>query len=325
MFAIHIPKLSRGPLQREEVVLHDVEFDVHLGPGPFRYRASMDIRVAADDDCETLLFRAWCQAVRASPTWIENQGFGPSCWETWSFPRQQELKREDGVSYRIGLPGTFSSSLLELQLGNQDRADLRCVEISTRKPSKREITELTRMEAAKSLFTAFANRSIAYNYPTAVGLIPFDSEVHVENCDITLSYEDFIEDVENLQAGGDTKLFDAIHEAGQKLLEWKQRTVSRRKEREQKEGDAARLLAAGGEKSPKKARRSAPAAADDPLLRIICFSDGRDCESEEHRAWECAELLQTNKIVLDLVRIDAEHEEDPQAHAVAKASGGYKY
>merc|ERR1719313_3185338 len=152
-----------------------------------------------------------------------------------------------------------------------------------RKPSKREKTELSRMEATKSLFAAFANRSIAYNYPTAVGLISFGSKVHAEGCDITLSYEDFIEDVENLQAAGDAKLFDAIHTAGQKLLEWKQRVVSQRKEREQKES----ANASGDARSPKRAKRSASTSTDDPMLRIICFSDGKDCESEDHIAWEC--------------------------------------
>jgi hypothetical protein len=42
-----------------------------------------------------------------------------------------------------------------------------------------EKTELTRLAAVKQLFGAFVNRSIAYNYPAAVGLLPFSDAASV--------------------------------------------------------------------------------------------------------------------------------------------------
>ena len=48
----------------------------------------------------------------------------------------------------------------------------------------------------KQLFNAYVDRSLAYDYPCAIGLVCFGSEV-TERCKLTAAYESFRESVKD--------------------------------------------------------------------------------------------------------------------------------
>jgi len=277
-------------------------------------RMKVDIRCDISESFETILFRCFCMIAQAAPEKLNNPNFGPRKWTLWKFEANPRSEVIDGQKVRYGdeIFGNYDSDLCSYwNIRSQADADRFDMEILTRRPFEYERTELTRMEAAQSLFVDYANRSIAYNYPTAIGLITFGSTVNSDECEITLSYEDFIEEVQKLQPDGDTKLFDAIHESADKLLAWKKRVISERKTKAQQKKE--------------NQQASKHKDAKDVQLRIVCLSDGIDCKSEHFEAWECAEVLQKNKIVFDLVRIGDPKAQDPQAHGIAKATGGYVF
>ena len=72
---------------------------------------------------------------------------------------------------------------------------------------------LQRIETMKLLFSAFVDRTMAYELPNHLGLVTFGSEV--EQCvGLTPLLEDFRDALDNMDPNGETKLFDALAECG---------------------------------------------------------------------------------------------------------------
>lgn len=151
---------------------------------------------------------------------------------------------------------------------------------------------MTRLDVVKQLFNAYVDRSLAYDYPCAIGLVCFGSEV-TERCKLTAAYESFRDSVKDVTEDGDTCLFDALHKAGSLLKKWQMQQMSR----------PARNL-------------------PEPKLRIVALSDGKDTSSEKD-AIEVARFLCSSKIVVDSVLIGTET--DSRLHRISKASGGYVF
>eukprot|EP01084_Bolivina_argentea_P090240 162641_1 len=146
---------------------------------------------------------------------------------------------------------------------------------------------LTRLEVIKECWHAFINRSTAYDFPNEIGLILFDTIVE-KACDITSSYEKFLRKVETIETTGTTALRDAIEEAVQLLIKWKNNKVKKRQRKDTK-------------------------------LRIIALTDGLDNESSINEN-DVAKLLNKHNIILDAISIGSHNK---SLHAMAKATGGY--
>lgn len=92
------------------------------------------------------------------------------------------------------------------------------------KPTKRSF--LSRLETVKQLFSAFINRSVAYDYPQAIGALTFSDKDRIKViCPIQARYESFRAALDAVQAGGDTALFDALEVACESLVTWKVRSL----------------------------------------------------------------------------------------------------
>lgn len=110
--------------------------------------------------------------------------------------------------------------------------------------------------------SAFMNRQEAYDCANHIGLILFSNDVE-EACELTPIFENFRDATEHAHASGDTKLYDAIDQACDKLVEWK-----------------------------KKHKKAA--------LRILSFSDGKDTNSTK-KPHTLAAKLQKHQIVADAI------------------------
>lgn len=93
------------------------------------------------------------------------------------------------------------------------------------------------------MFDAFINRLLAYNYQTHMGLITFQSSATVSQ-NITHAIENFRHRVNNMNAQGDTALWDALALANDQLAQYAQKFPNVKK-------------------------------------RIICISDGDDTKSKQ--------------------------------------------
>ena len=150
------------------------------------------------------------------------------------------------------------------------------------KRAKKKKKKLSRMDVVKQLFHAFINRSCAYDYPNHIGLLLFGSDIDL-TCPLTPLYEAFRERVDSMRSKGDTKLYDALSMACDKLVAWRQEHSS------------------------------------EARLRIICLSDGDDTKSEQ-KAYKVAGQLQEHGIVLDAVNIG--DTQSDMLLAICKATGG---
>jgi len=105
---------------------------------------------------------------------------------------------------------------------------------------------------------------LAYKYPNQIGLILFGSNVEYK-CPITPLFEVFRDQIDKVNASGETCLYDAIEKAGEVLLNFK--------------------------KTHEKAQ-----------LRILCLTDGDDTKSKA-KPYLVSGQLQRNSIVLDAIMI----------------------
>ncbi|KAE9366198.1 hypothetical protein N431DRAFT_549163 [Stipitochalara longipes BDJ] len=119
---------------------------------------------------------------------------------------------------------------------------------------------LSRLDVLKSMFDAFVNRLLAYNYQTHMGLITFQSSATVSQ-KITYAIENFRHKVNGMNAHGDTALWDALALANDQLSEYAQKFPDVKK-------------------------------------RIICISDGEDTKSKQ-RSSDVSWSLFQNKVVVD--------------------------
>ncbi len=156
------------------------------------------------------------------------------------------------------------------QFLENDKVILAIYKFQTPKP-----TSLSRLEIVKQLFHAFINRSQAYDYPIHIGLQTFATDIELR-CPMTPFYENFRDTIDEVEAKGDTALFQCIHEAAERLMEWKET-----------KGQQANL-------------------------RILVLSDGTDSKldlklekNRSHLLTICRNL-EKNKIRLDVVQIGSD-------------------
>ena len=123
---------------------------------------------------------------------------------------------------------------------------------------------MTRLQAVKQLFHAFANRSMAYNLHNVIGLTLFATDIKVHSR-VTELFERFKQKVDIVVAEGRTKLYDAIIEGIRQLTEFMGRYPGCRK-------------------------------------RIICLTDGEDCLSKKSPL-HTARLAMESGVTVDSVLI----------------------
>ena len=157
-----------------------------------------------------------------------------------------------------------------------------------RRRMKKDKHHLSRLDVVKKLFDSFINRSIAYSFNTAIGLMSFSDKSKVE-CEMTPYYECFREKVDELTTSGATALYDCLKEASEKLTIWKQ-------------GDAKR----------REAR-----------LRIVCLTDGKDTNSTARIKSQVEALLMRQNIILDCIMITDDY--DRSLCNISKRTGGYMF
>lgn len=190
----------------------------------------------------------------------------------------RSLLREDGCLYQ-----------LPLECKNDNKYNESVVYIENWNHKKEPVnTELTRLTTVKQLFHAFINRSQAYDFPVQLGLITFSSEVKYV-CPLTALYDEFRDHIDDVEGRGDTKLYDALNLAQEKLI------------------DAKKVWKNKGQ---------------DVKLRILVLSDGNDTKSSENE-FKIAKLLASNNIVCDSIIIGSDINDD--LRAISKVTNGYSF
>lgn len=69
--------------------------------------------------------------------------------------------------------------------------------------------DLSRMGAVNALFSAFADKTLAFELNHVVKLVCFESSIK-DMCDFTDDFNMFIRLVDGANAGGGTKCYDAV-------------------------------------------------------------------------------------------------------------------
>ncbi len=87
---------------------------------------------------------------------------------------------------------------------------------------------LSRLDVLKTMFDAFVNRLLAYNFRTHMGLITFESSPKVSQ-NMTHAVENFRQKVNHMKPGGDTALWDALALANDQLSECQQKFPNAKK------------------------------------------------------------------------------------------------
>jgi hypothetical protein len=82
--------------------------------------------------------------------------------------------------------------------------------------------DLSRMGAVNALFSAFADKTLAFEYNHIVKLVTFASNIQ-DKCEFTNDFNMFIRLVDGANPGGGTKCFDAVYYAIGSLLEIKKK------------------------------------------------------------------------------------------------------
>lgn len=119
---------------------------------------------------------------------------------------------------------------------------------------------LTKRGAVNAYFSAFADKTMAFELNHLVQLIVFDSKV-IAKCDFINDFNTFIQLVDNVNTGGSTRLYDALKQAVENLVQLKQKYPN-------------------------------------IIPRIIALTDGQD-NSSHITAQKAAMLILKNKIILD--------------------------
>ena len=147
---------------------------------------------------------------------------------------------------------------------------------------------LTRLDVVKKLFDAFINRSIAYSFNTAIGLMSFSDKSKLE-CEMTPFYESFRDKMDELDTNGETALYESLNDAIGKLVIWREADLEKRK---------------------------------NAKLRIICLSDGKDSGLVNIK-YQIASLLTKHSIKLDFIAIGQDYE--THLGDISKKTGGYMF
>eukprot|EP01083_Nonionella_stella_P316311 1146335_1 len=146
---------------------------------------------------------------------------------------------------------------------------------------------MSRLDVVKCYWSAFLNRSKAYDYANHIGLIVFDSSVET-SCHLSPLYERFRKRVEEVEVRGCTALRDAMKEACKQLMEWKLRDHKKRSKCN---------------------------------LRIIALTDGEDNQSSISDV-NLTQILLRHGITADAIMIGNHNH---SLHAICSATGGYVF
>ena len=147
---------------------------------------------------------------------------------------------------------------------------------------------MTRLGIVKKLFDAFINRSIAYSFNTAIGLMSFSDKSKLE-CDITPFYESFRDKMDSLDTNGATALYESLKDAIHKLVMWREADLDKRK---------------------------------NAKLRVICLSDGKDTGLTNIKL-QVETLFIKHNIILDCIVIGDDY--DTYIGEISKKTGGYMF
>eukprot|EP00741_Cyanophora_paradoxa_P018768 tig00021094_g18116.t2 len=160
---------------------------------------------------------------------------------------------------------------------------------TTASPGGSEAGTMSRMDAVKALFHAFANRTMAYDLCHEVGLVLFGENVKT-TCPLTPALEAFKLHVDNASVQRGTRIFDALQRALREL---------------ESASAAARA-------------RGAP-----PFFRrVLVFTDGADTGSSAD-PFELCRLLAAARVAVDAVLLGPAGETDADLKALVHATGGY--
>nr|XP_015194702.1 PREDICTED: uncharacterized protein LOC107075993 [Lepisosteus oculatus] len=141
--------------------------------------------------------------------------------------------------------------------------------------------KMKRIDAIKQMFHAFANRSMAYNFHHVIGLVRFGGKIEILHT-FTEIFETFKEYIDNLEAKGCTKLYDALDYSIKEL---------------------------------KGIKQQFPECS----LRILCLTDGNDVGSSSNPVQTAVKLIDS-KIVVDSVIIG--EVENYVLHGISNVTGG---
>eukprot|EP01125_Pyxidicula_operculata_P002063 TRINITY_DN12018_c0_g1_i1.p1 TRINITY_DN12018_c0_g1~~TRINITY_DN12018_c0_g1_i1.p1 ORF type:complete len:529 (-),score=107.78 TRINITY_DN12018_c0_g1_i1:228-1814(-) len=149
----------------------------------------------------------------------------------------------------------------------------------------------TRLGVAKILFHTMVDKYVGLELPHTLGLTTFGSTVKINP--FTRVYETFHDTLGNVPADeGSTRLYDAIYEAAEAIIEFKKINSS--------------LLC------------NKATDGSDCKLRIFCLTDGDD-NASARTYWEVARFLQSNNIIMDAVPLATENK---KLFMMASATGG---
>lgn len=144
---------------------------------------------------------------------------------------------------------------------------------------------LTRLDVLKQMFEALINRMLAYNYKNHVGLVQFSSHAEVV-MSISHVLENFRRASNELEAGGDTALWDALALAGDQIEQYAARFPSAKK-------------------------------------RVVVISDGRDTKSVTNTSRSITKNLLLKGISVDSVSLGDEDNTD--LRTLSYLLGSYRF
>ena len=158
---------------------------------------------------------------------------------------------------------------------------------------------LDRMTCCKQLFENLINRLQAYGFPMLTAVVPFGSEVEVE--EFTNMSERFRQLISRIEPDGGTKLYQAINDAADLIIK---KEASMENEHKADAADDSKFV------SPKK--------------RILVISDGDDRDSPSNFTPESlvAKCLAHN-VVVDLILFGCDS--NGVMKSIALATGGYAF
>jgi hypothetical protein len=144
---------------------------------------------------------------------------------------------------------------------------------------------LSRLDVLKQMFDAYVNRLLAYNFQTHLGLVSFSTKSSVVQ-KITQAVENFRHKLNNMEASGDTAIWDSIALAQDQLQDYAKHYPNAR-------------------------------------LRIICSSDGEDNRSQNN-AYSLPSSLIRNGIVVDSFCL-GNGSENTDLKTISFLTGGYVF
>lgn len=212
---------------------------------------------------------------------VEDSGDG----HTWGYPQKDSTKvlshylNRQYCKGQLDAEGLFDHSS---RVGDQPMV-LKVQMCSPSRKSKRSV--LSRLDVLKQMFEALINKIFAYNYKTHVGLVAFSSKASV-TMPISHVIENFRRATNDMEANGDTAMFDALALAEDQVREYGARYPNAKK-------------------------------------RIICISDGLDTKSVLNTAERVAWSLFQNDVALDSICLGSE--KNTKLFAISHTLGCYKF